>query len=89
MRRIYTRLIGTLTVAAAALLLGGCSSSSTDDNVKTKDGTGVPLNPGGKPTTADDTDRAAKMQQTGNAMNADQMKAAAAIRDAKARSGGK
>jgi len=88
MRRIHTRLIGTLTVAAAALLLGGCSSSS-DDTVKTKEGTGVPLNPGGKPQSSDDVDRASKMEQTGNAMNADQMKAAAEIRDAKARTGGK
>jgi len=73
----------------AVLALGGCSSSSSGDEGAIKPGNGVAQNPGGKPQNADQAAYASKMQETGNAMNAQRDKDAAAMAAARARSGGK
>ena len=78
-------------IALAGLLtfgLAGCGSSGDVDSA-VKPGSGVAMNPSGKPQTQADAEFAQKMQQAGNAINADRMRQAAAMRDAQTRSGGK
>ncbi len=76
-------------MAVSILASGGCGSSSSGDDSAVKPGSGVALNPGGKPQTAEEIAYAAKQQQTGAAMNADRDKVQAAMEAAKARTGGK
>ncbi len=79
----------TLVLAAlCASLLVGCSSAAPADEGTVKPGNGVALNPGGKPK-ADQAAMANQMQKTGDAMNAQREKDAAAMAAAQARAGGK
>jgi len=73
--------------AVAALASGGCSSSAPADEGTVKPGNGVALNPGGKPQTPDQQQYASQMEKTGQAMNAQRDKDAAAMAAARARSG--
>ena len=80
----------TLPLAAfAALLLVGCSPSSSSDDGTVKEGSGVALNPGGKPQTPEDAARQSAMQQQGNEMNDVRAKMAADEAAARAKMGGK
>lgn len=79
-----------LTLFSAALLVltcVGCSSGSADVDSSVKAGSGQIMNPSGKPQTAAEAEYAAKMQQTGNAMNAEMQKEAAARAAAMAKAG--
>jgi hypothetical protein len=79
-----------IAVAAVAVLAsGGCASSSPGDDATVKPGSGVALNPSGKPQTSADAAYASQMQQAGNKENADRQKDIDAINAAKARTGGK
>ena len=79
-----------VVLAAAALaVLVGCGSSSSGDDTAVKGGSGVALNPGGKPQTPADASREAAMQQQGTQMNDARAQAAAAEAAAKAKTGGK
>ena len=75
--------------AIGACGLCGCSPSSPADDGTMKPGSGVSLNPSGKPKTAAESTYAAQMQKTGAAMNAQMQKDAAAMAAAKARSQGR
>jgi hypothetical protein len=82
----------TILIASAALVAFatvGCSSSAPADDGTIKPGSGVALNPTGKPQTAADAQLAEAMQKTGAAMNAQQQKDAAAMAAARAAAGGK
>jgi hypothetical protein len=68
--------------------MAGCGSSA-DEGAPAQAGSGVALNPSGKPQTAQDAAMAASRQKGGDAMNADLAKDAAAEKAAKARTGGK
>ena len=70
-----------------AVLCIGCSSKDADVDTNVKSGSGQIMNPGGKPQSAAEADYAAKMQQTGNAMNAEMQKEAAARQAAMAKAG--
>ena len=83
MRRLYP----WLAIGITALALSGCGSSS-DDLSAVKAGSGVPLNPSGKPQNQQQQAYADEMQKTGSAMNASMQKQAAAMAAAKARAGG-
>lgn len=78
-----------LGAALAAAGLVGCGSTSSGDDTAVKDGSGVALNPGGKPQTPEDAARQTAMQQQGAAMNDARGQAAAAEAAAKAKTGGK
>ncbi|RYG34724.1 hypothetical protein EON81_14805 [bacterium] len=77
----------SIVAALAALLLVGCGSGPADEGV-VKEGSGVPLNPGGKPKDDQEAATASKMSETGNAMNKEREAAAAAMAAAKAKAGG-
>jgi len=77
-----------LPFVVTAAFLAGCSSGPPDDT-NVKPGSGVALNPSGKPRTSDEAAYAVQMQKAGDAMNADRMKAAQDLKAAMARSGGK
>ena len=81
-------LVAGAAIIMTAAVLGGCSSAPPDEGT-VKPGAGVAQNPGGKPRNDQEAAEQAGMQKTGNAMNADQMKGAAAMAAAKARAGGK
>jgi len=72
----------------AVLACGGCSSGPPDD-AYVKPGSGVALNPGGKPQTPEEAAYAAQMLKAGAAMNADRASIPAAMAAAQARTGGK
>lgn len=78
-----------LIASLAALALAGCGSSSSGDDATVKDGSGVALNPGGKPQNADDSARASAMQKQGETANAQMQAGAGAEAAAKAKTGGK
>jgi hypothetical protein len=73
----------------ALLMSGGCSSSPSGDDGAIKPGSGVALNPSGKPQSQQEANYAAQMQKTGEIMNQGNQKMAAAMAAAKARTGGK
>jgi hypothetical protein len=78
-----------ITCGFVALIgLGGCSSSPPDDS-SIKPGSGVALNPSGKPRTPQESAYASQMQQVGNQINAARMRDAAAMKAAQERTGGK
>jgi len=77
-----------LTLAALAVALVGCSSSSSEDEGKIAPGSGVAINPSGKPRNDQEANYAAQMQKMGNGMNETRDKEAAAMAAAKARAGG-
>jgi len=77
-----------VVAALTALAVVGCSSSSGDEGT-VKPGSGVALNPGGKPQSADQAAYSSEMQKTGAAMNAQREKDAAAMAAARARAGQK
>ena len=91
MRGLPTELTRPLIVIAAfaAITSGGCTSSGPPDDATVKAGTGTMTDLRGKPQTPADSAYAGEMQKTGNAMNADMMKGAAAMKAAKDRTGGK
>lgn len=74
--------------ALCAIGLAGCSSSPADEGT-VKPGNGVVQNPSGKPQDANQSAIASGMQKTGDAMNAQRDKDAAAMDAAKAKAGGK
>jgi hypothetical protein len=78
-----------IVAALTALASVGCSSKDSADEGTVKPGNGVALNPSGKPANGDQAAYASQMQKTGNAMNAQRDKDAAAMEEAKKRSGGK
>jgi len=83
--RFLTPIVAVCTLG----VVGGCSSSSADDSPsKLQTGAGKPLNPGGKPQTAQDAAYANQMQKVGDAMNAQRDKDAAAMAAARAHAGG-
>jgi hypothetical protein len=86
---VYAKLKNVLVIVAAitALVSVGCSSSSSGDEGTAKPGSGVALNPGGKPVNADQAAYASQMQKVGSAMNAQRDKDAQAMAAAKARAG--
>lgn len=73
---------------ASVLIVSGCSGKSDVDGT-IKPGSGVALNPGGKPQNAQEAAYAAGQQKTGNAMNAAMQRAAQDMAAARARAGGK
>ena len=78
-----------IVAALTALASVGCSSKDSADEGAVKPGNGVALNPSGKPESADQAAYASQMQKTGNAMNAQRDKDAAAMEEAKRKAGGK
>lgn len=80
------RLLRSAWIVGAALVIVGCAHDDTDATVK--DGSGVALNPGGKPRTAEEQRTADQMTQTGQGMNADRAAAAAAMAAAQKKAGG-
>ena len=83
--KLVTLVLGIL----CACLLVGCSSAAPADEGTVKPGNGVALNPGGKPKDESQAAMASQMQKTGDAMNAQREKDAAAMAAARARAGGK
>lgn len=77
-----------IVAGITALVSAGCSSSSNDEGT-VKPGSGVALNPGGKPENADQAAYASQMAKVGNAMNAQRDKDAQAMAAARARAGAK
>ncbi|HEY3781240.1 MAG TPA: hypothetical protein VGL56_09170 [Fimbriimonadaceae bacterium] len=73
--------------AISVLAVAGCGSS--DDAGPAKAGSGVAQNPGGKPQNAQEQANADARAKEGSAINADMAKDAAAMKAAKARTGGK
>jgi len=90
MRGVHPRLRYLLLAFAAmsALAVAGCGSSA-DEAGPAKAGSGVALNPSGKPQNAQQVADANARAKQGAAMNADMEKDAEAIKAAKARTGGK
>jgi hypothetical protein len=90
MRRVHARLKHVLiaVVLVSALTSVGCGSSSSDTITGVKPGSGVALNPSGKPQNDAQAAYASQMQKTGAAMNATMQQSTAAMAAAKARSGG-
>ena len=76
-------------IAATALALAGCGSSSAGDDASVKAGSGEITNPGGKPRNDQEAQQASDMQKTGNAMNDQRAKDAAAMKAAMEKTGGK
>ena len=66
----------------------GCSSSPKDEGA-VRPGDGVVTNPGGKPQNDQQAAYASQMEKTGNAMNAQREKDAAAMAAARAHAGAK
>ena len=85
-RGVHARL-RNLTLLSIALLCVGCSSNASDVDSNVKAGSGQVMNPTGKPQTPEEAAYAAKMQQTGNAMNAEMQKEAAARAAAMSKAG--
>jgi hypothetical protein len=75
--------------ALAVIALGGCSKSSDADDNTVKPGSGVALNPSGRPQDAQAAAFASQMQKAGDAMNAARQRDAAAMAAARARAGAK
>jgi len=74
--------------AISAFALAGCGSSA-DEAGPAKAGSGVALNPSGKPQNAQQAADADARAKAGAAMNADLAKDAAAMKAAKDKTGGK
>jgi len=74
--------------ALSAIAVAGCGSSA-DEAGPAKSGSGVALNPSGKPQNAQEAANADARARGGAAMNADLAKDAAAMKAAKERTGGK
>jgi hypothetical protein len=87
MRGVSDQLKHVLVIvsALAVLMVVGCSSAPSDEGA-VKPGNGVALNPSGKPS-ADQAAYAAQQAKTGEAMNAQREKDAAAMQAARAKAG--
>ena len=70
-----------LALATISIALAGCSSSEPTDG-EIKPGSGVALNPGGKPQTSAEEAYANQMQQAGSVVNDDRAKMAEARKQA-------
>lgn len=77
-----------LATASTLAFAAGCKQAS-DDDTAVKPGSGVAQNPSGKPKDATQAAYANQMQKTGDAMNAQREKDAAAYAAARSRAGGK
>lgn len=76
-----------LLVVMIGASIAGCAKDDADATIK--DGSGVALNPSGKPVTPQDQAMANSMRQQGDAMNAQRDADAKAMAAAKAAAGGK
>lgn len=76
-----------LTLAVLTVGLVGCSSSSKDDG-EIKPGSGVALNPSGKPQNAEQEAYQSQMAKAGANINDARAREAEAMAQAKARAGG-
>lgn len=75
-------------MAAVGMTAAGCGSSS-DDLATIKPGSGVALNPGGKPLNQQQAAYTSQMQKAGDSINAQRAQMAAAMEAARQRAGGK
>jgi ABC-type oligopeptide transport system substrate-binding subunit len=82
------RYVLVAVAAASAFALAGCSPSSPADEGTIKPGSGVALNPSGAPQNANQAAYAAEMQKSGNNINAERQKDAAAMEAARNKAGG-
>jgi hypothetical protein len=71
-----------LTLSVVAFALVGCSSASSDADGSVKPGSGVAINPSGKPRTPEEEAYAKQMQQAGSVVNDDRAKMAEARKQA-------
>ncbi len=77
-----------LALGVLCIALAGCSSASSDADNTVKAGSGVAINPSGKPKDANEVDYANKMSQMGQNVNDARAKEAEAMAAARARAGG-